>query len=251
MPAARTAIAVCAAVTARRPQLAPTRRAVAVAAALGLAASATLAAAQGRQQYRTYAMGDSLLAVSRQIGLPVVDATSTPAAAGAVQELRWHARHVRRGTVSSGDPVDRLVFSFYEHRLFRIVVDYAPDRTEGMTEGDMVAAVSALYGTPRRRTLASSEDDLAPLRPAEIVIARWTRGDQSVALLALQGHTAFRMIVASAALQTLARASGAQEAPADRPDWPSIEAARDRALLIGGEPPWQVTRQRNVASFIP
>jgi hypothetical protein len=230
-------------------RLAPARLGIVI-AVLGLATSATLAASQGRQQYRTYAMGDSLLAISRQIGLPVTDATSTPAASGAVQELRWHARYVRRGTTSTGDPVDRLVFNFYEHRLFRIVIDYAPDRTEGMTEGDMVAAVSELYGQPIRRTLASTDDDLGPTRPTETVIARWARGDQSVALLAIQGRTAFRLIVASSALQTLARASGAREAPADRPDWPSIEAVRDR-ILIGGAPLSQLTRRRNVASFVP
>jgi hypothetical protein len=231
-------------------RLAPACRGVVI-VALGLATTASLAASQGRQHYRTYAMGDTLLAVSRQIGLPVIDATSTPAAPGAVQELRWHARYVRRGTVSTGDPVDRLVFGFYEHRLFRIVIDYAPDRTEGMTEGDMVAAVSGLYGPPRRRTLASSDDDPGPTRSTETVIARWTRGDHAVTLLAIQGRTAFRMIIVSSALQTLARASGAREAPADRPDWPSIEAARDRAFLIGPGPLSQTARRRNVASFIP
>ena len=108
-------------------RVAPARRRLIV-AAIVFAASATPVAAQGRPHYRAYAMGDSLLAISRQIGLPVVDAMTTPAVSGAVQELRWHARFVRRGTAPSGDPVDRLVFSFYERRLFRIVIDYAPDR---------------------------------------------------------------------------------------------------------------------------
>jgi hypothetical protein len=237
-----------------RSRFAPASRPLVVAAivvaALGLATSATLARAQGRQHYRTYAMGDSLQAISRQLGQPVVDATSTPAASGAVQELRWHARDVREGTVTSGDPVDRLVFSFYEHRLFRIVIDYAPDRTEGMTADDVVAAVSTLYGAPRPRTLTSGDDESLPEGSTETVIARWTRGDQSVALLAIEGQTAFRLIIASAALQRLARASGAREAPADRPDWASIEAAPNRAVLIAGEPT-AVTRRRNVASFIP
>jgi hypothetical protein len=230
--------------------IAPARRRL-ILAAIVLAASATPLAAQGRPHYRAYAMGDSLLAISRQVGLPIIDATTTPAVSGTVQELRWHARHVRRGTAPSGDPVDRLVFSFYEHRLFRVVVDYAPDRTDGMTESDMVAAVSAIYGSPLRRTLASSEGALVPARPAETVIAEWTRGDQSVALLALQGHTAFRLIVVSSALQGLAREAGAREAPVDRPDWPSIEAARTRATLLGAEPLRQITRRANVASFVP
>ena len=132
MHAAPVATIVCAALMA-----APARRRLIV-AAIVFAASATPVAAQGRPHYRAYAMGDSLLAISRQVGLPVIDATTTPAVSGTVQELRWHARYVRRGTAPSGDPVDRLVFSFYEHRLFRIVVDYAPDRTDGMTESDMV-----------------------------------------------------------------------------------------------------------------
>ena len=131
------------------------------------------------------------------------------------------------GRRPSGDPVDRLVFSFYEHRLFRIVVDYAPDRTDGMTESDMVGAVSTLYGSPIRRTLASQSDGMAPAGPAETLIAEWTSGDQSVALLALQGQTAFRLIVVSSALQRLAREAGAREAPVDRPDWPSHRGGPD------------------------
>ena len=232
------------------PRVAPAHRRLIV-AAIVFAASATPVAAQGRPHYRAYAMGDSLLAISRQVGLPVIDATTTPAVSGAVQELRWHARYVRRGTAPSGDPVDRLVFSFYEHRLFRIVIDYAPDRTDGMTESDMVGAVSVLYGSPIRRTLAANADVTAPVRPAETLIAEWTSGDQSVALLALQGQTAFRLIVVSSALQRLAREAGAREAPADRPDWPSIEAARTRATLLGAEPLRQTTRRANVASFVP
>jgi hypothetical protein len=232
------------------PRVAPARRRLIV-AAIVFAASATPVAGQGRPHYRAYAMGDSLLAISRQIGLPVIDATSTPAASGGVQELRWHARYARRGTAPAGDPVDRLVFSFYEHRLFRIVVDYAPDRTDGMTASDMVGAVSALYGSPVRRTLASQSEPTAPARPAETLIAEWTSGDQSVALLSLQGQTAFRMIVVSSALQRLAREGGAREAPVDRPDWPSIEGARTRATLLGAEPLRQITRRANVASFVP
>jgi hypothetical protein len=231
-------------------RVAPARRRLIV-AAIVVAASATPVAGQGRPHYRAYAMGDSLLAISRQVGLPVIDATTTPAVSGAVQELRWHARYVRRGTAPSGDPVDRLVFSFYEHRLFRIVIDYAPDRTDGMTESDMVGAVSVLYGSPIRRTLAANADVTAPVRPAETLIAEWTSGDQSVALLALQGQTAFRLIVVSSALQRLAREAGAREASADRPDWPSIEAARTRATLLGAEPLRQITRRANVASFVP
>ena len=220
-----------------------------VVAGFTLAATASLAASQGRPQYRTHAMGDTLLATAHLIGQPVTDATSTPAVAGGVQELRWHARHMRGGHPSAGDPVDRLVFGFFEHRLFRVVVDYAPDRTAGMTAGDMVTAVSSIYGQPLRRTLVSAVERRP--RAAESVIAEWKNGDEWVTLLATQGQTAYRIIVVSTALETLARASGAREAPVDRPDWPSIDAARARVDLFGAEPLLQKTRQANIASFVP
>jgi hypothetical protein len=214
---------------------------------VAFAAPASLTAAERHLDYRVYSMGDDLQAISRQIGVPVVDVTSTPATPGGVQELRWHAR---RGTAPSGDPVDRLVFSFYEHRLFRIVIDYTPDRTEGMTEADMVAAVSALYGAPIRQTLAVSGSTFAPTRAVETEIAQWTTGDLSVELLALQGRTAFRVIVVSTSLEIQARASGAREARVDRPDWPEIEAARAR-IASNAPPLQQLTRRANIASFIP
>ena len=229
--------------------VAAARRCLAIAALI--LASGAPAAAQDGSRYRTYAMGDSLLAISRQIGQPLMDATSTPAVAGGVQELRWHARYVRRGTAPAGDPVDRLVFSFYEHRLFRIVVDYAPDRTEGMTEADMVAAVSAALrptapahpGDDGRRRSAGTpgrDRDRPVDQRGPIGRAAGASGTHDVPGDRRLGGT-----------PELARASGAREAPVDRPDWPSIEAARTRISLIGGEPPWQTTRRLNVASFVP
>ena len=120
-----------------------------------------------------------------------------------------------------------------------------------MTAGDMVAAVSSIYGQPARRTLVSGDIELRPRRAAETVIAEWKNGDEWVTLLATQGQTAYRMIVVSTALETLARASGARDAPVDRPDWPSIDAARARVDLFGEEPLLQRTRRTNIASFIP
>jgi hypothetical protein len=42
----------------------------------------------------------------------------------------------------STDPVERIVFSFCNDQLFRVAIDYGHDRTEGMTDADMVEAIS-------------------------------------------------------------------------------------------------------------
>ena len=114
------------------------------------ASSVSLFGAQTRTFYRTYRMGDDQLTISRQIGVPSAPGTM-PGSPGTVQDLRWRSQYARRGDARPGDPVARLVFSFYEDQLFRIVIDYASDRTEGMTEADMVAAVSHVYGPPAKR----------------------------------------------------------------------------------------------------
>ena len=51
--------------------------------------------------------------------------------------------------ITTQDPVDKIMFSFYNDHLFRLVVDYDRDRTIGMTDADMTAAISTVYGLPR------------------------------------------------------------------------------------------------------
>jgi hypothetical protein len=79
------------------------------------ASSVSLFGAQTRAFYRTYRMGDDQLTISRQIGVPSAPATM-PGSPGTVQDLRWRSQYARRGDARPGDPVARLVFSFYEDR---------------------------------------------------------------------------------------------------------------------------------------
>ena len=48
------------------------------------------------------------------------------------------------------DPVEQVSFSFYNGQLFRMVVDYDTDKTNGLTSEDIIEAVSAEYGTPTK-----------------------------------------------------------------------------------------------------
>lgn len=166
-------------------------------------------------------------------------------------ELRWRGQYIRRGGTPSSDPVALLVFSFYEDQLFRIVIDYSSDRTEGMTEADMVAAVSRVYGSPAKRTDPPNAVGLHPQRPADSVVAQWIDRELQVALLAVRGQTAFRMIVASVPLEALARGAGAHETPADLQDGSSIDAARPNAGVERAGAAWEKRRRTNIAAFIP
>jgi hypothetical protein len=215
------------------------------------ASSASLLGAQERSHYRTYQMGDDLLSIARQIGVAPPRANLLPHSLGAVLELTWRAQYVRRGVVPPADPVARLVFSFYEDQLFRIVIDYERDRTEGMTEADMVAGISEIYGQPSKRTLPPSPVGLPPERDVDTVIAQWVDGDYSIALLGVESQAAFRMIVASARLEALARAAGGHAVPTYPPEMTSVDVARPNADVEKTRPAREKTRRANIASFTP
>lgn len=230
----------------------PVRRLIVVSFCIA-AASASLLGAQDRSIYRTYRMGDDLLSIARQIGVAPPHTTMVPEPFGTVLELTWRAQYVRRGVVPPADPVARLVFSFYEDQLFRIVIDYERDRTEGMTEGDMVAAISGIYGPPSKRTYAPTVAGFPPERDGDTVIAQWADGDHSIALLGVESHAAFRMIVASSRLEALART--AREAghamPANPRAITSVDVVRPNAGVEKAWPAQEKTRRANIASFTP
>jgi len=214
------------------------------------ASSVSLFGAQTRPFYRTYRMGDDQLTISRQIGVPSAPGTM-PGSPGTVQDLRWRSQYARRGDARPGDPVARLVFSFYEDQLFRIVIDYASDRTEGMSEADMVAAVSHVYGPPAKRIRPTEQAGLPRQQLEDTVIAEWITGAHHISLLTTGGQAAFRMIVSSVPLEAFARAGGAPDAPADAQDRTSIDAGRLPANGGKAAAARETTRRANIASFIP
>ena len=215
-------------------------------AALCIVFGATLPGAQAPPHYRTYRMGDDILAVSQQLGVPIPPA---PEAGGTVRELRWRADYVARGT-KAADPVERLMFSFHDNQLFRIVIDYAPTRTDGMRAADVVAAVAKIYGSPTKRADPPVQVGLQPMRPVDTVVAQWNDDDLHVALLQLDGRPAFRLIVASPLLQARARTAGNHEAAADLNEWAAGETDRTGPGNQTGAAREQI-RRVNMASFIP
>jgi hypothetical protein len=216
-------------------------------AAFCVVLSAPGVARQAHPQYRTYWMGDDMSVIATQLGVAMPSVRLVPSTLGGLTELTWEAEYVHRDTTSASSPVARLVFSFYEDQLFRIVIDYAYHRTEGMTEADMVEAISAVYGQPAKR--------IAPISPtsargADATIARWRSGDSAVALLRVEPEAAFRAIVVSPGLEARARAAGAYEPPAELRGL-AIDAGAASAADPAPRAAREQRRRTNIASFIP
>ena len=101
-----------------------------------------------------------------------------------MQDLEWRPSHWTSAPVAAqSDPVQQVTFSFYTDQLFRVVVDYDRERTDGLTEVDMVDAISQTYGEPVKpaakrtagsRAAASSSGTHSSMSPARCsTSARW------------------------------------------------------------------------------
>lgn len=211
-------------------------------------ATASWTFAAPASDYRTFRLGDPAAAVALSAGLPEPDAAvSLP---GAVAEMTWRP-HYLRGNTGSSDPVSLLVFAFYEDQLFRIVVDYASDRTAGMVEADMVAALSRIYGPPEKRTDPPNPVGRDPRGLPDGVVAQWFDGGRRVALLVSRDRSAFRLIVASIPLEARARAAGAHEPAEYRQDRPSATASNPAPPRQASGQTFEARRRGNIAAFVP
>jgi hypothetical protein len=64
-----------------------------------------------------------------------------------IQELMWLPPRLGT-TADGGDSAQKVLFTFYNDQLSRVVVSYDRRRTEGLTVEDLVEAISATYGVP-------------------------------------------------------------------------------------------------------
>jgi hypothetical protein len=159
----------------------------------------------------------------------------------------------RRIDVALNGCVEQMVFSFYNNQLFRIVVDYSHERTEGLTDADMIDAVSAMYGPSVKRVPG-------PVRAASAVetesgspLARWGDAKHVVVLYRTSsyGGRPFRLIVTEAALDTLARKAAIQATRLDEQEAPSREIARQKKERDDGRAANEKARVTNKGSFRP
>ena len=192
--------------------------------ALVLSAQALLA--QNPARYRDFPLGSSLESVARLASVAVSEAKPIHERPAVIKELDWRPRYFSLASSRQTDPVDQIVFRFIDDQLYQVVADYDPRRTEGMTEADMIEGITAAYGPvsmPLPR--ASRATDLLYGAP-DTPVATWGGADYSVTLLRVAYPKAFRLVVASTALDKLARAASAEAVRLDAREAPQLEIAR-------------------------
>ena len=126
-----------------------------------------------------------------------------------IQELRWRPQYALGRPAGSIDPVQEVTFRFYEDQLFAITVVYEARLVDGMTNADIIEAVSAVYGPATLTAAASRGPALAPAGAinASTAIATWHSDAHEFTLMREVYPATFRLLGVSKTFEPLARAA--------------------------------------------
>jgi hypothetical protein len=210
--------------------------------------------AQSLSQYRNFALGSNVASVSALASIDPAEAKTLHQRPAVLQDLEWRpSRWVAGSNASSVDPVEQVLFSFYNDQLFRVVVDYGHEQTEGMTAADMIDGISSIYGAPVSRS-SRIAGPAAPRLETESgsLVARWGDSEHRVMLYQTSSyHAAYRLIVADARLDGLARKAATQAGRLDDQEAPAREIARQKKERDDGRVAAAKARAANKSVFRP
>ena len=227
-------------------------RAVAV-LVFGAVVSNGAAVAQNLSRYRSFQLGSTVASVAKAANMGPSDARVIHGRRPAVvQELDWRPQYQSASDRLSMDPVLAVTLTFYDDQLFSIDVLYDESRTEGLTNEDVIAALSAAYGvavvppTPQATSRPSQGS-----RNDAVTIARWADANTTVTLSRGVFPGVFRLVVLSTALHALAAAATEERLVSGSDDALQREDDRRKQEVAEAIAAQDRARRRNKATFHP
>ena len=218
--------------------------------ALALVASAATLEAQDLLRYREFQLGADVASVAKLTGVAPSEVKLIHQRPAMLQTLEWRPRYFSRGATAQNDPVDRMVFSFYNDQLYKVRVDYDPRRTEGMTQADIEAAISTTYGlalkpAPRKNAPAVRYGD------PDLLLATWGNAESTLALFRASYPVTYRIVVESTQLANLAQAAGAEAVRLDASEAPQRDLEQRQKEAADEHAAQEEAKRVNLPGFRP
>jgi len=207
--------------------------------------------AQDLSSYRGFQLGMNLQAVAKLADVKPSEAKVIYERPAVIQELEWRPQSSYSSSAQE-DPVKKVLFGFYNGELYRIVVSYDQQRTEGLTDADMTESMAAKYGTPSTpvaKVISSSPSQV--YSDSEKVIARWEDSQYSFNLFRFSYGSAPGMLVFSKRLNALAQVAIVEAARLDDQEAPQREIERLKKQDEEKNAAGQKVRSANKANFRP
>ena len=219
-----------------------------LAAFLMLGAMSAAGLAGDLSKYRNFDLGTDLATVAKQVAADPSQAKMIHSRPALIQELEWRPQPL--GASSQTEPVQNVLFSFYDGELFRITVDYDRYQTEGLTVDDFVDAISATYG-PAAKPTAPANVAPASYGDQEEIVAQWQDSQYRFDLIRLSYGPTFRLVGVMKRLEAPAQAATLQAKRLDDQEAPQRDAARRASEEEAAKTKLEKARLVNKPKFRP
>lgn len=199
-------------------------------------------------RYRQFQFGADLATVAKQSGVDPAEASTISRRPAVIQELQWRPQAL--GWSAKAEAAQHVTFSFYNGELFRIVVDYDVQETQGLTPDDVIDAVSAIYGTASRpSSVASSSPEFDG--DGEVGIARWQDPQYRYDLVRSSYGEGFRLIGVMRRLAAPAQSATLEAKRLDDLEAPQRDAAKAASDEAADKARMEKERLVNKPAFRP
>ena len=214
--------------------------------AAGLLLSGHPAVAQDMSRYRSYVLESSVDSVVAASGARAADTKTLHERPATIQQLEWRAPYVDY-RATTADPVREVSFTFYNDALYQVIVSYDRNRTEGLTNTDIIESVSTTYGAPT--TVRTSPPPAG--FPDSIVLARWENADSALLLTRGAYTTEVQLFLISKPLSARARIAVRDAIKLDALEAPRREALEREKEAGDARAAHDKARSANKAAFRP
>src|SRR5713101_3132825 len=181
--------------------------------------------AQDLSRYRNFSLGMTVADLSKQVDQKPANAAVLHERPALIQELTWFPPQPY-SSLRPAEPVDQILFSFYNGALYRMLMTYDSSATKGLNDEDMIRVVSAKYGLATRPVALVNFPMNPSYKTTEKVIARWEDSQYSLNLFRSSGSDTFALVMFTKQLDAQAGVSIAESVKLEQEEAPQKQAAR-------------------------
>jgi hypothetical protein len=217
-----------------------------VIASIMILISASVIHGQDLSKYRNFSFGTSVASVSKLVDQLPIETQVIYRQPGLIQELTWYPPPPFESS-RPAEPVEKVLFSFYNGALYRMLVIYDSSAIKGLTNEDMIRVLSAKYGASTSPVANLTFPTNPPYTATEKVIARWENSQYSLNLFRSTASDTFAIVMFDKRLDAQAGVSISQSVQLEQQEAPQKEAERvkKQANDLEGE------RQNNIKTLRP
>ena len=199
-------------------------------------------------RYRGFEFGMNVVTVAQRAGISP-EPRIVHQRPELIQELMWLPS--RLGNLAhEADSAQKVLFTFYNNQLSRIVVFYDRSRTEGLTADDVIAVISATYGVA-----VISIGGIAPATPRpnfdDKLLAHWEDPQYAITLFRSKYLSTYGLVLLSKRLDRLAALATAEAILMDERAAPARETTRQQQQTDEERVREATVRRVNKATFKP